>query len=177
MNYRSLQMFLCSRRQENSGVKKNNNKGSARISAKNSSHSKKKTLEEKIDKFVARIDRCQKLPVPEARDCWDCYFQTPMGKELCDEERHGTEHLLSHIKEGYLHGSLIYNALRWAGYDDEQTARILQASDKPVVKRSLRRYLSARLGGKSEGVEYFQPIEVKVVCFPANVRPRKKCFR
>lgn len=176
MNYRSLQTFLCTRRQENSGVKKNNNKGSASIPAKNRSHSKKKFLEEKIDSLVALIDRCEKLPVPEGGDCWSCLFQTKRWKAYA-QVSDDSEHLRHHVKEGYLHGSLLENALRWAGYDDKQIARILHASDKPAVKKALRRYLRAKLGEKSERVETFSPIEVEAVFFPAKVRPEKKCSR
>jgi hypothetical protein len=39
-----------------------------------------------------------------------------------------TEHLREHIKENYMHGSLIVNALRFCGYRDQGIRFILQTN-------------------------------------------------
>lgn len=105
-----------------------------------------------IRKFVARLDKLQCLPDPSSGDCFYCQMRTvkegkPLGEAIGD-----SDHIRSHIKEGYLHGSLILNALRFVGYRDPQFIGALENQDmargkKPTrIKRALKRYLYRQLG-------------------------------
>ena len=96
-------------------------------------------LKESINRFVKLVDTCETLPTPDLGDCWYCrLFETK-----------DTDHLLSHIDEGYLHGSLLVNAMRWAGYRDDQIGLHYSMDLRDTFKRALRRYLkhSLALGG------------------------------
>ena len=57
-----------------------------------------------------------------------------------------TDHILSHIEEQYIHGSLLVNAMRWAGYSDEGIGLHYQMKLTDTFKRTLRRYVKAQLG-------------------------------
>jgi hypothetical protein len=82
------------------------------VSAKNAEQEAKKT--KKLLKLINRycnavqelIDN-DELPKPSPGDCWLCHFEKP----TC---------ILSHLEEVYVHGTLIVNAYRWAGYRDNQ---------------------------------------------------------
>lgn len=107
----------------------------------------KKKLAKDIAKFVKRLDTLSALPVPNAGDCWYCSMfqreQKPGGAYACTEAG-DTEHLLSHIKEGYIHGSLLVNAMTWAGRLD--SGLIYRVGMRDIIKRDLRRYLRRKLG-------------------------------
>lgn len=106
-------------------------------------------LRKQINRFVRKLDGLEQLPEPGPGDCWDCCLRDSNGKTMGD---HGKgDHILSHVKEGYLHGSLIWNALEWAGYrepafiwhhDNDSLAR---GGSAGFSKRALRRYLRAKL--------------------------------
>jgi len=114
----------------------------------NSEHSdpdKEAVLLKSIEGFVKKLDDLEQLPVPDAGDCWCCSMFEKAGMK-------DKEHLHSHIEEGYMHGSLIMNALTWAGYRDpsliirmEQRERD-QGRKPDMIKRALRRYLRRELG-------------------------------
>lgn len=83
-----------------------------------------KALLKKIKAFsnlVGVIDgETNGIPYPNSGDCWYCSLieinsKTPMG----DLAQGNHDHLLNHIAEGYVNGSLIVNALREKGYRDE----------------------------------------------------------
>jgi hypothetical protein len=86
-------------------------------------------------------DRC--LPMPSSGDCLLCSFERgdemrkPGGNPL-----HNNHHILAHLEEQYLHGTLLYNAYLWAGYRHEQ----LQYVWGMRAGQILRRYLKARVG-------------------------------
>jgi len=73
-------------------------------------------LKKQITKYCNLITK-ENLPIPSPGDCWFCSLHdknnVPMGEVSKD-----TSHLLSHLKENYLHGSIIVNAMREAGYQD-----------------------------------------------------------
>lgn len=111
-------------------------------------------LRASVKKFCNKLDGMKELPVPSNGDCWFCCMHVADGKDKgkpLGDVGHA-DHILSHIKEGYLHGSLIMNALTHAGYKDprfiwqmENSARA--RNEKPYfAKRALRRYLYAKLG-------------------------------
>lgn len=108
-------------------------------------------LRAQIKKLVAKCDALDKLPEPDSGDCWFCCLHDDKGKSW-GEASGDNEHVLSHVKEGYLHGSLILNALKWAGYRDPSFIWHLEndrreKGEKPdFVKRALRRYLQRQCG-------------------------------
>lgn len=102
-----------------------------------------------IAKYVKLVDNVEKLPIPSPGDCWDCRMEDKeTGKTLGDiKETH--DHLKLHIKEGYIFGSILYNAMREAGYKDEQIAFHFQLDIRGNIKRALRKYLYKRLLAKA----------------------------
>ena len=60
------------------------------------------------------------------------------------------EHLHSHCREGYIHGTLIVNAMRWAGYADEGIQWMAfgtgRGHGRDSVVRAMRRYLLRQFG-------------------------------
>lgn len=104
-------------------------------------------LQAAIKKFACIVtdDNC---PMPSGGDCLLCSMHTKEGKSMgelgsTESER---EHLLSHMKEGYLHGSLIVNALTFRGYKFPGVILSMQYGRRDIVRRALRAYLKAKLG-------------------------------
>jgi hypothetical protein len=112
---------------------------------------KETKLRKQITKFVNKLDKLRKLPEPNGGNCWLCCMRDQNGKTWGDHSA-GNDHILKHIKEGYLHGSLIYNALVWAGYTNlsfiwQLGNTKLDRGEKPdIIKRALRRYLLRKCG-------------------------------
>jgi hypothetical protein len=113
---------------------------------------KENKLRSQILKFTAKLDKLECLPEPDAGDCWYCSMrETKTGKPL-GEASGNTEHLLSHIKEGYLHGSLIFNALEFVGYNNPsyiwhlENRNLKEGKKTDWTKRALRKYLYRKLG-------------------------------
>ena len=106
--------------------------------------SKEAKLRKQVAKFVNGLDKLSELPEPCAGDC--LYCQGIFG----DNEDAG--HLLSHLEENYLHGSLIMNALQFRNYPNpglifHMGNADLKAGRKPtIIKQALRRFLFAKLG-------------------------------
>lgn len=87
----------------------------------------------------------ENLPLPDNGDCWYCLMkEVETGKSLGDCNNNH-DHLISHLKEGYLHGSLLVNAMLEAGYRNEQIGFHYQLKCIDTFKRTLRRYLQKRL--------------------------------
>lgn len=77
------------------------------------------------------------IPMPGAGDCWLCMMP----------DNEDTEHLREHIREGYAHGTLAVNAMRWAGATDQNIRyHIGYAGASGIVIRAVRRYLQFKLG-------------------------------
>lgn len=120
-----------------------------------------RTLLRSITKFCAAgIPDGEPLPQPSTGDCWFCLFDREPARQtvgsLGHVERHtekwpmGADHIREHLREGYMHGSLILNALRNAGWTD---FRIALAFDRrgtrhqhTDVRRAVRDYIKRRLG-------------------------------
>lgn len=112
---------------------------------------------EKIAKLKKAIAKYSKLyvkpyPMPSGGDCWYCAMSTDEKKSLGDATNNHA-HLLDHMglgehddSEVYVHGSMIVNAMREAGYRDESIAIHLQGmgSDE-TIPRAVRKYLTKRL--------------------------------
>lgn len=119
---------------------------------------RRKKLAREINQFCKLVDKVdEEHMIPSAGDCWICMVDTAQIKggdtkwncSNADTAPGGdTEHLLSHIKEGYVHGTLLANALQWAGYKDPMfiLQYDVQNKDRGNTKRALRRYLRRRLG-------------------------------
>jgi len=122
-----------------------------------------KALKAKIAKFVRKIDDCEELPMPNSGDCWICGMFHPEpandGNKLEFNHIKGQSGpggdltcLMSHIDEGYLHGSLLVNAMRWKGYTDQGISLYYGMAQRPgrgnrdAFKRALRQYLGRKLG-------------------------------
>lgn len=99
-------------------------------------------IKRKIAKYVKLVDDLESIPFPNSGDCWDCCMKTKEGLTLGDATGNHT-HLESHLEDGYLHGSIIYNALQEKGYNNP--AFIMQCGIKDAIKRALRRYFMRRL--------------------------------
>jgi hypothetical protein len=101
-----------------------------------------KATKARIRNYVRLADRLKEIPFPDAGDCWSCMMQTKDGQSIGDAFK-DTSHLEMHLEEGYLHGSIIYNALKEKGYHNP--AVIMQMGIKDSIKRALRTYLTKRL--------------------------------
>lgn len=98
----------------------------------------------KIKKYVDLITE-DNLPTPSNGDCWYCLMkEVKTGKPIGDCTG-DTSHLISHMEEGYVVGSLLVNAMREAGYRDEQISFHYQLKMVDTFKCVLRKYLIKRL--------------------------------
>lgn len=94
-----------------------------------------KKLKKEIATFAKLYEKG--IPMPGAGDCW-----------LCKMPDNGdTEHLRDHMREGYAHGTLAVNAMRWAGHkDDSIRFHVERDFASHIVVRAVRRYLQFKLG-------------------------------
>lgn len=76
-----------------------------------------------------------RYPEPNAGDCWLCRGGA---------EYDFAEHVLSHLEEKYIHGSLIVRALLNNGYQEEQLPFVFQVQH--AVEGSVRKYLKKSVG-------------------------------
>lgn len=99
-------------------------------------------LKKKIDAYIRALKKLDRYPEPSNGDCLICRIH---GEKVHNHGRSdGMYCLEQHLDEKYIHGSLIYNALRWAGYKNEQMPFVYQA--QWIVPRVVRRFLKAQLG-------------------------------
>lgn len=96
-------------------------------------------MKKRIKKFVELIDG-KNNPKPSSGDCWLCCMRTADGKPALGDD---TGHLLEHLQEGYLHGSLIVNALR--EYGIHESAFGFWFFDQRMTRNAVRKYLTKRL--------------------------------
>jgi hypothetical protein len=114
-----------------------------------------KILKKKIDLYIKACMEYLKnkivFPKPSGGGCWYCYMHTDQGKPLGDSD---TTHLISHLDELYIFGSLVYNALKdcnagpiWynVAFDPNSASFRFTSSDK-ILCRYIRRYLKRKLG-------------------------------
>lgn len=109
----------------------------------NKTESEAAKLKKKISKYVNLVNE-DNLPFPDSGDCWYCLMRTEDGKTLGDATNNH-DHLESHLKEGYLHGSILVNAMKEAGYENIQIGIHYHMKLTGNFKRALRRYLYKRL--------------------------------
>jgi len=103
-------------------------------------HKKEEYLLKQIHAYCKKLKELKELPTPNGGDCWHCSFQTDDGRTMGDLS--GSDHLKSHLKEKYIHGSLIWNALKWAGYQYPA----LMVDHRDSVVRAVKRYFKSQLG-------------------------------
>lgn len=114
--------------------------------------------DEKIQRMKKAIATYSKrytkpYPMPSGGDCWFCAFtDTKDNKKSMGDLSQNHEHLLEHLgiahddSEVYVHGSMIVNAMREAGYRDEQIGFHLHGmGSEDTIPRAIRKYLTKRL--------------------------------
>jgi hypothetical protein len=106
------------------------------INPKKPDEKRVKKIKNDIKKFTSLITE-NNLPLPSPGDCWMCLMFDPEGKQ--------TDHLRSHIKEKYLHGSLLINAMRDSGYSDDNIRMHYHMKLDHTFRRAVTRYLQKRL--------------------------------
>lgn len=132
------------------------------------SEAETKAMAKRILKFAALCAASLPLPKPGEGDCMYCLHGKVTSAEDPKGEKHdnlgdafgATDHLESHMEEGYVVPSLVYHALREARCgdlivgaafaDDAKTWPVSIARD--YVKRAVAKYLKRRLGIACGGV-------------------------
>jgi len=114
-------------------------------------------LEKLINKYCAKIGNLREIPMPSSGDCWHCLGETGLSGNL-NQAEYGVLHedgryesknwkatncLISHLEEGYVHGSLIFNALRYTGRNPIMYLQLGWTSD---IRRAVRKYFRRKLG-------------------------------
>ena len=92
--------------------------------------------EKLIKQYCKELKELEKLPEPESGDCFFCAALDPEGKD--------TSHLIAHLEECYIHGSLIFRALQAAGYSNP--AFIFAHGYRDNIVRAVRKYFRKALG-------------------------------
>jgi len=106
-----------------------------------------KALKKQIRAYAALCAKDLPLVPPGPGDCWFCL--------LFDSK--DTEHLTSHMEEGYVVSSLVFKAMKSCGLDPQRNIQFALVFDNPLlggdtkfaedtVKRSVYRYMSKQLG-------------------------------
>lgn len=106
-----------------------------------------------IKRYCTKVKSLALLPMPNGGDCWLCAFVGVDNGKPWDEG--DKEHFIGHLKEQYVHGSLIVNALKWAGHDIN-TSRMyslvfnrdekLSRNYRDYAVRAVCRYLKRQCG-------------------------------
>lgn len=98
---------------------------------------KARKLKARIKAFVdATLPDGKPLPLPCSGDCWICKLFPGS---------HDSTHLAEHIRERYMHGSLIVLACRSAGYTDDRIRIEFSYPHIRAVRRLVRNFLETRL--------------------------------
>lgn len=104
-------------------------------------HARKRVLQKQLTKYIRKLRAVCKAtgtPKPEIGDCFYCsHVDVKTGKPVP-----GTDHLISHLDECYVMGSLIFNALRARGRP--QPGIVWNMTD--IVCRDVRGYFKKELG-------------------------------
>lgn len=101
-------------------------------------------IKRKISNYCKLITK-DNLPVPNAGDCWYCMMVTTDTKKPMGDAFKNYDHLISHLEEGYLVGSLLVNAMLEAGYSKEQVRLHYGMKLYQVFRRNVSKYLTKRL--------------------------------
>lgn len=122
--------------------------------ATNGAEKNQKALRKQINTFATLAASKLPLPYPSGGDCWHCYFKGEDGKSMGDLFK-DKDHLMSHMKEGYVVPSLVYTALKEAGNSDFVIGMAFNGGATPKgwetlaserVKKAVNRFMRRRLG-------------------------------
>ena len=103
-------------------------------------------IKKQIKKYLDGLDKIETLPEPNNGDCWHCLLKEEKTGRTWGDLSRDQDHLKQHLKDGYIHGSIILNALKEAGYRCPEIFWTAEKSGaRPSIKRALRRYLLKRL--------------------------------
>ncbi len=95
-------------------------------------------------KFIEYINK-GKLQIPSGGDCWFCAMKTDQNMALGDATKNN-QHLLDHIAENYFVPSLLFNAIKEAGYGNpELIYSVIQNGNFDDAKNILTKYIYKRL--------------------------------
>ena len=111
-------------------------------------------LRKRISKYAALCADTLPLPTPDGGDCWFCLMLDGKASRGTVPERLSTDHLLDHMREGYVVPSLVWNALLYAGCAPQGvgSAYFGAAFDREndwlavVGKKHMARFVSRYLG-------------------------------
>ncbi len=115
-----------------------------KIKNKRQVSNKTKRIIKMIKEYSDRVGELEKLPMPSGGDCWHCSMFTDDGRTLGEISR--SDHIFEHIRTKYIHGSIIVNAMRWAGYRDEGISMAFNGFGNWRIKGVMRRYLRKQFG-------------------------------
>ena len=101
-------------------------------------------LLKQINNYCKKLKGLKELPTPDAVDCWYCYFRTVKDGQPLGHAIKNTDHLTQHLKEKYIHGSLIFNALESNGHNNP--AFVFIHGPRESITRAVKRYFKAQLG-------------------------------
>lgn len=107
-------------------------------------HKDQSEIKKKISHFVKYVVTKDNLMLPNNSDCWDCLMKTTLGRTLGDIGGNH-DHLVSHMREDYLPGSLWFNAILEKGYSKQQIYYHYQLGVMETIKRAVREYMNKRL--------------------------------
>lgn len=114
------------------------------ISKEKKDNSKKiQKMKKKISKYCNLITK-DNLPFPSSGDCWYCLLRNEDNKTMGNFSNNNF-HLTEHLKESYLHGSILINAMQEYGYRNDQIALCYHMKLIDYFKRGVRKYLYKRL--------------------------------
>lgn len=104
-------------------------------------------LKRLLNAYCDKLAKLPALPHPDSGDCWFCAMRDQDGRAW-GEASGDTDHLIGHLTERYVHGSLILNAMRDAGFNESGIALAFDGRFFPRerVVRAVRRYFKRRLG-------------------------------
>lgn len=102
-----------------------------------------KRIEKLIKAYCKALKELETLPTPDNGDCWYCLMKEVKTGRPLGEITENKDHLITHLEEKYIHGSLIVNALIWAGYRFPEV--IYSLDNRTSVISAVRRYFKAQL--------------------------------
>lgn len=129
-----------------------------KIMASKAVEDKNAKIKAKIKKYIdlAMVKLSKGIELPNGGDCWYCSFKVSEGKDTGKSwgDVASSDHLLQHFKDGYIVPSLLWNAVKEAGYQYPEVILGYDPETKKMgskhmgewsVKTSLKKYLQKRL--------------------------------
>jgi hypothetical protein len=105
----------------------------------------KKTLK-KIKAYSTLYENNEIYPlIPSGGDCWFCALREVENRIPLGDLHKDNAHLIDHMSENYVMGSLALNALREAGYHEASIGVHLHGFARKNVQRAVYKYMKKRL--------------------------------